>query len=97
MSNTIDSQAFDLAMRVLNYAIEFVNLPGYSSLRLTDVLQGLVDLYFQMDSISNKKFYEKIRKKFDERKLMSDPEDSTKFLDELLTMFVNEWREKKAN
>lgn len=88
----IDDEFFDLACRVLNYAIEFVNAPGYSSLRLVDVLNSLLDLQPQIEGVAREEFYEKVREKMESRQLLVGPEARSKFLDELLTMFVDEWR-----
>ena len=92
MKGSLDDQFFDLACRVLNYAIEFVNAPGYSSLRLVDVLKGLLDLQLQMEGVSRVEFYQKVREKLESRDLLVGAEERSKFLDELLTMFVDEWR-----
>jgi hypothetical protein len=92
LKGSLDDQFFDLACRVLNYAIEFVNAPGYASLRLVDVLKGLLELHPQMEGVSRVEFYEKVREKLDSRDLLMGAEDRSKFLDELLTMFVDEWR-----
>ena len=86
---------FDLSMRVLNYSIEFVNSPGYASLRLLDVLQGLVGLSLKMEGLSNREFYSNLQKKLEERRLMADSKERAKFLDELLAMFVEEWRKAR--
>lgn len=94
MSQPLDDQFFDFAMRILNYSIEFVNTPDYASLRLLDVLQSLVDLSQRIEGVSNKAFYARLKKKFEERRLMSDRKESAAFLDELLTIFVEEWRKK---
>ena len=92
MSPTLDDQLFDLAMRTLNYSIEFVNTPGYASLRLMDLLQSLVGLSMQIEGISKKEFYRKVKEKMEDRRLMADQKERAEFLDELLTMFVDEWR-----
>ncbi len=92
MNSDLDDKFFDLLCRVLNYAIEFVNAPGYASLRLVDVLKSLVDLQPQMKGVSRSYFYNKIREKLESRELLSSNEARSKFLDELLTMFVEEWR-----
>ena len=95
MSETVDREFFDLSMRVLNYSIEFVNSPGYASLRLLDVLESLVALSPKVEGISNREFYGRLKKKFEERRLMVDSKEQAKFLDELLSMFVEEWRKNK--
>jgi len=93
LKGSLDDQFFDLACRVLNYAIEFVNAPGYASLRLVDVLKSLIDLQPRIEGISRGEFYQKVRKKMESRELLSNAEARSKFLDDLLTMFVDEWRE----
>ena len=92
LKGSLDDQFFDLACRVLNYAIEFVNAPGYASLRLVDVLKGLLELQPQIEGVSRGEFYEKVRERLESRELLRSAEDRSKFLDELLTMFVDEWR-----
>jgi len=92
LSATLDDQFFDFAVRVLNYAIEFVNMPGYASLRLVDVLKGLVDLSSRIEGVNRKEFYEKVKERLEGRKLLVDAKQRSMFLDELLSMFVDEWR-----
>lgn len=94
MSETLDAQFFDYAFQVLNYATEFVKAPGYSSLRFTDVLEKTVNLALQIEGIENKGFYEELRKKFADRRVMSDQGTREVFLEELLTMFIEEWRKE---
>jgi hypothetical protein len=95
MSSTLDDQFFDLALRVLNYAIEFENTPGYASLRLTDVLESLIDLSLKIDGIRRRDMYSKVKERLENRRLLAGAEERSEFLDELLTMFVNEWRKQK--
>jgi len=92
LSTTLDDQLFDLAMRTLNYSIEFVNTPGYASLRLMDLLQNLASISMQIEGVSRKEFYGKVKEKMEDRRLMADQKERAEFLDELLTMFVEEWR-----
>jgi len=94
MSEILDAHFFDYAFQVLNYAIEFVKAPGYSSLRFTDVLEKTVNLALQIEGIENKGFYEELRKKFVDRRVMSDQGTREAFLEELLTMFIEEWRKE---
>ena len=96
MKGSLDDQFFDLACRVLNYAIEFVNAPGYASLRLVDVLKGLLELQPQMEGVSRGEFYQRLQEKLESRDLLVGVEERSKFLDELLTMFVDEWRTTSA-
>jgi len=92
LKGSLDDQIFDLACRVLNYAIEFVNSPGYASLRLIDVLKGLLELQPQIEGVGRDRFYQKIRGALESRDRLVSAEDRSRFLDELLTMFVDEWR-----
>jgi len=92
MSETLDDKFFDFAFQVLNYAIEFVKSPGYSSLRLTDVLEKTVTLGLEIDGVERKEFYEKIKERFGTRKLLSSSMNREEFLDGLLSEFVEEWR-----
>ena len=92
MSTTLDDQFFDLAVRVLNYAIEFVNMSGYASLRLVDVLNDLIELSSRIEGINRGEFYEKVRERMEGRKLLADAEKRSMFLDELLSLFIEEWR-----
>lgn len=94
MSETLDDKYFDYAFQVLNYAIEFVKSPGYSSLRLTDVLEKTVNLGLEIESVERKEFYEKIKEKFGTRKLLSSSVNREEFLDGLLSEFVDEWRKE---
>jgi len=94
VSETLDDKYFDFAFQVLNYAIEFVKSPGYSSLRLTDVLEKTVNLGLEIEGVERKEFYEKIKEKFGTRKLLSSSINREEFLDGLLTEFVEEWRKK---
>ena len=92
MKSDLNDKFFDLTCRVLNYAIEFVNAPGYASLRLVDILKSLIDLQPQIEGASRREFYQKLREKLDSRDLLADERGSSKLLDELLTIFVDEWR-----
>jgi len=92
LKGSINDQFFDLACRVLNYAIEFVNASGYASLRLVDVLKSLMELQPQIEGVARGEFYQKVREKLESRELLVGAEARSKFLDELLTMFVDEWR-----
>jgi hypothetical protein len=94
MSETIDARFFDFSFQVLNYAIEFIKTPGYSSLRFTDVLEKTVNLALQLEGIENKTFYEALKEKFKDRRVMSDPKTREELLNELLTMFIEEWRKQ---
>lgn len=92
MNEAFEEQVFDLAVRILNYAIEFVNTGGYASLRLVDVLGSYIGIMLQLDGIKKKEFYEKIKEKIDNRDLLAPVEEKERFLDDLLTSFIHEWR-----
>ncbi len=94
MSETLDDKFFDYAFQVLNYAIEFVKSPGYSSLRLTDVLVNTVNLGLEIEGVERKEFYEKIKERFGTRKILSSSMNREEFLDGLLSDFVEEWRNR---
>jgi len=94
MSVSMDEEYFDFCFKVLNYAIEFTNSSGYASTRITDVLQKLVDLSFQFEGVDREEFYEKLLEKFETRRLMTTQQNEKNFLDELLQLFVDEWRSK---
>jgi hypothetical protein len=51
-----DEDFFDLAVRTVNYAVEFGNTEGYVPLRIVDILKGLLELTLKME-ISRKEFY----------------------------------------
>jgi hypothetical protein len=95
MSESIEEKYFDFSLKVLNYAIEFVNQTGYSSLRMTDVLENLALLSTQIDGVNKKDFYLKLNNKFKNKPLMSTPQERSIFLNELFDMFIEEWRNKK--
>lgn len=95
MSQTLDDRYFDLTMKVLNYAMEFVNQPSYASLRMTDVLQSLIDISTEIDGIEMKEFYASVKEKFRDRKLMTIKQAEIDFLNELLTLYIEEWRRRK--
>ena len=96
MNNNLDEQFFDLCCRVLNYAIEFVESPGYASLRLVDVLKALIDIQFKMEDLKKSNFYHEVWEKLESRDLVADANERAGLLDELLTMFVDEWRKTSA-
>lgn len=95
MCENLDDKFFDYTFQVLNYAIEFAKSPGYASLRLMDVLEKTINLSLQIEEITQKEFYETVKEKFKDR--VSGEKSSDDFLDELLTVFVDEWREKSIN
>ena len=92
MSETLDDVYFDYAFKILNYAVEFVNSPGYASLRMTDVIEKTVELSSRIEGVSRAEFYEKLREKFENRRIISERKDLEAFLDELMMMFIEEWK-----
>jgi len=94
VSETLDDKFFDHAFKILNYAVEFVNTPGYPSLRMTDTLEKTVELSSRIEGITRTDFYEHVMQKFKNRKIMSQPKSHEIFLDELMEMFIEEWRGK---
>lgn len=96
MTESLDELAFDLATRILNYAIEFVNTGGYASLRFTDVLDSYIEVLLRVDEITKKEFYTNVKELIDGRDLLAPVEEKERFLDQLLSMFVEEWREEGA-
>jgi len=94
VSENIDDVFFDHAFKILNYAVEFVNTPGYPSLRMTDTLEKTVELSSRIEGISRTDFYSQVMEKFKNRKIMSERKSHENFLDELMIMFIEEWRNK---
>jgi len=94
LTESLDEQAFDLAVRILNYAIEFVNTGGYASLRFTDVLGSYLEIMLQVNDIRKKEFYASVKKLIDNRDLLAPVEEKEIFLDQLQSMFVDKWREE---
>ena len=96
LNPNLDEQFFDLCCRVLNYAIEFVESPGYASLRFVDVLKALIELQFKMEGLQKSVFYDEVWEKLKLRDLMANKDERSKLLDELLTMFVEEWKKTSS-
>ena len=94
MSEKLDNVFFDHAFKILNYAVEFANSPGYASLRMTDTLEKTVELSSRIEGISRTDFYRQVIEKFKNRKIMSERKSHETFLDELMMMFIEEWRNK---
>ncbi len=92
MDKKLDDQLFDLLMRTLNYSMEFLDSPNYASLRFMDLFGSLLDLQPLMGESSRDEFYEKLRQKLKERMVMSDRETRSKRLNELLRLFIEEWK-----
>ena len=94
MEKVLDERFFDLLMRTLNYSMEFLELPNYASLRFMDLFGSLLDLQPLMGESARDEFYEKLRQKLRDRRVMSDQETRSKRLNELLRLFVEEWKSK---
>lgn len=94
MSENLDDVFFDHIFKILNYAVEFVNSPGYASLRMTDILEKTVELSSRIEGISRTDFYRQVIEKFKNRKIMSERKSHETFLDELMMMFIEEWKNK---
>ena len=94
MAEKLEDRFFDVLMRTLNYAIEFVDQRGYASLRLMDLFNSLLELQPLIKEVSEDKFYERLREKIKERQLMGEPGGRSKLQSELLQMFVDEWRRR---
>lgn len=95
MSDKFDDRYFDLTMKILNYAIEFVNQPSYASTRMTDVLQTLIDISVEIEGVNRKEFYASVKMKFRDRKIMTTKQAEIDFLKELLNFYVEEWRKRR--
>jgi len=94
MSDTLDDVYFDYVFKILNYAVEFVGSPSYASLRMIDVIDKTVELSSRIEGVLRAEFYEKLREKFENRRIMSERKEQEVFLDELMTMFIEEWKNK---
>jgi hypothetical protein len=94
MDETLEERFFDFSFQVLNYAIEFVRSPGYSSLRFSDVLQKSVALALEIKGTGKKEFYSNVMRKLEEREAMADSKTREAFLNEVLDMFISEWRKE---
>lgn len=94
MSENLDDVFFDHAFKILNYAVEFAKSPGYASLRMTDVLEKTVELSSRIEGVSRSDFYGQVMGKFENRKIMAEQKSRETFLDELMVMFIEEWRNK---
>jgi hypothetical protein len=91
----LDDRYFDLTMRVLNYAMEFVNQPGYASLRITDVLESLLDISSQLEGVNRREFYASVKAKLNDRFIMANQQDKAGLLNELLALYIEEWRKTR--
>jgi hypothetical protein len=94
MSSDLETVYFDLTMKVVNYALEFVNQPGYAFLRITDLLDSLLSLVPMINEIDKKDFYKNIKIKLKDRRNLSTPEERTAVLNDILSIYIEEWRGK---
>lgn len=94
MSENLDEVFFDHVFKILNYAVEFTNSRGYASLRITDILEKTIELSSRIDGVERTDFYGQVMEKFENRKIMSEQKSRETFLDELMVMFIEEWRNK---
>lgn len=92
MSNTIGDKYFNLTMKVVNYAFEFVNQPGYAFLRFTDLLNSLLSLTPEIQGVNREEFYQSLREKLQGRRNLATPEEKTALLNEIISSYVEEWR-----
>jgi hypothetical protein len=94
MTPSLDEMFFDYTFQILNYALEFSSSSGYASLRFTDTVEKAVNLALEIQGISSKPFYRKILEHFKQRRIMSEATTREEFLNELLSLFIEEWKEK---
>lgn len=96
MKENLEDSFFDMLLRTLNYAMEFVSARSYASLRFMDLFSSLLELQPLIKGISNGEFYEKLREKIKTRRLMGDRKVRLKLQSELLQMFVDEWSKRMS-
>lgn len=96
MEKGLDDRFFDLLLRTLNYAMEFVNQRGYCSLRFMDLFNSLLELQPLIEEISEEEFYERLREKIKARQVMGERGGRSKLQSELLQIFIDEWRKKTS-
>jgi len=96
MEKELEEKYFDLLMRALNYSMEFIESQNYASLRFMDLFGSLLDLQPLMGESARDEFYEGLRQKLRDRRVMSDRETRSKRLKELMRLFVEEWKKKPS-
>ena len=94
MSGELDEKYFDLLMRTLNYSMEFLETPSYASIRFMDIFGNLLNLQPLVVESRRDEFYEEIRNKLQERRVMSSRETRSQRLNELVQLFISEWRRR---
>ena len=91
MSENLKDRFFDVMLRNLNYAIEFVNDGSYASLRFMDLFNSLLELQPLIREISKEEFYERLRER-----IKGERVGRSKLQIELLQMFIDEWRRRTS-
>ncbi len=97
MAENLEDRFFDVLLRTLNYSIEFVNEPGYASLRFMDLFSSLLRIQPLVEELSRDEFYEKLREKIKDRQIIREQETRSKLQNELLEMFVSEWKRRTGH
>ena len=97
MAENLEDRFFDVLLRTLNYSIEFVNEPGYASLRFMDLFGSFLRIQPLVKELSRDEFYEKLREKIKDREVIREQETRSKLQNELLEMFVGEWKRRTGH
>jgi hypothetical protein len=92
LNQKLDDRYFDLTMRVLNYAMEFIDQPGYASLRMTDILKNLLELSSKLEGVNRREFYALVKAKLSDGFTMLTQQEKTRILNELIALYIEEWR-----
>jgi hypothetical protein len=74
--------------------MEFMDSPNYASLRFMDLFSNLLNLQPLMGESAHDDFYEILRQKLLERRVMSNSETRSKRINELIQLFIDEWKKK---
>jgi hypothetical protein len=74
--------------------MEFIDSPNYASLRFMDLFTNMLNLQTLMGESAHDDFYEMLRQKLQERRVMSDTETRSKRINELIQLFIDEWKKK---
>jgi len=96
MEENIGERFFDVLLRTLNYAMEFVNDRGYASLRFMDLFSSLLELQPLIKEMAHEEFYERLRNKIKESEIMGAQVSRAKMQSELLDLFLEEWRRRSS-
>jgi hypothetical protein len=62
-----------------------------------DLLDSLVTLAPEIEGVDRKEFYTRISEKLKNRRAMSAQQDRGVLLNDLLELYIEEWREKKVD